>query len=156
VHLLHHRFAYIAFDCATVAAWDFPGGDAPLDRTITVPRCASPGRHVLQLFGPFVGPGDAYVAFDVNDEELRKKATGKIIGANGLPEEPPCAGDCNGDGRVSVAELVTGVGIALRSIPLGACFSFDTDGLGAVSVDELTLGAAAALRGCSFTGCSEQ
>lgn len=133
--LLHHRFAYITFDCTTVAAWDFPGGDAPIAARITVPRCAQPGLHVVQLLGPFVTSGDVYLPLEVTDEP------------------PPCAGDCDGDGRVSVAELITGVRIALGDAPIEQCLPFDADGGGGVSVDELTLGVGTALHTCSFTGC---
>ncbi len=133
--LLHHRDAFVLFDCTTVAQWEFPGGDSPLARTITVPRCARPGMHVLQLRGPFVTLGEVAIAFAVSDAA------------------PPCAGDCDSDGRVSVAELVTGTSIALTVMPIEECASFDTDGRGTVSVDELVQGLSAALRGCTYTGC---
>ena len=47
------------------------------------------------------------------------------------------AGDCNGDGAVTVDELVTGVNIALGTTPLSACAAFDRNGDGQVTVDEL-------------------
>jgi hypothetical protein len=34
---------------------------------------------------------------------------------------PQCVGDCNGDGRVTVAEIVTNVNIALGTTALSAC-----------------------------------
>jgi len=43
----------------------------------------------------------------------------------------------NGDGRVTVAELVHGVAIALGDMPLDGCRAFDPDGDGRVDVDEL-------------------
>jgi len=36
-----------------------------------------------------------------------------------------CIGDCNGDGPVSIDELVTGIGIALGTLPSSACAAFD-------------------------------
>jgi hypothetical protein len=48
-----------------------------------------------------------------------------------------CAGDCNGDGRVSINELVTGVGIALGTSPLASCTALDRDDNGRVTIAEL-------------------
>jgi YVTN family beta-propeller protein len=59
-----------------------------------------------------------------------------------------CAGDCNGDGVVSIDELVRGVGIDLGTQPLAACASLDTNGDGQVRVDELLRAVIAALHGC--------
>jgi hypothetical protein len=56
-------------------------------------------------------------------------------------------GDCNGDGSVTIAELVMGVGIALGSIPLQQCGAFDANADGVVSIDELVRAVAAALSG---------
>ncbi|MFN8643751.1 MAG: hypothetical protein U0802_19610 [Candidatus Binatia bacterium] len=56
--------------------------------------------------------------------------------------------DCDGDGRVTIDELVTGITIALGGARLDACPTFDRDGDGQVSIDEILAGVAAALRGC--------
>ena len=56
-------------------------------------------------------------------------------------------GDCDGDGRVTVSELVNAVGIALGAAPLDRCPAVDDDGNGQVSIDELVRGVAAALGG---------
>lgn len=60
---------------------------------------------------------------------------------------PPAgiAGDCDGDGGVTVAELVRAVGIALEALPLSECPSADRDGDGAVRIEELVAALAAAL-----------
>ncbi len=60
----------------------------------------------------------------------------------------PCIGDCGQDGTVTVAELVTGVRIALDRLPLGQCPEFDVSGDEAVTVDELVAAVNAALNGC--------
>jgi len=60
-----------------------------------------------------------------------------------------CPGDCDGDHRVSVAELVRGTDIALGNAPLSSCPSFDTDGAGMVTIDELVAAISAALLGCA-------
>jgi hypothetical protein len=61
---------------------------------------------------------------------------------------PPCAGDCDGDGRVTVAELVRGVALALGRA-VAACANADLDASGAVAVNELVAAVAASLDGCS-------
>ncbi|MFN8640513.1 MAG: hypothetical protein U0802_02170 [Candidatus Binatia bacterium] len=63
-----------------------------------------------------------------------------------------CAGDCNGDGMVTVSELITGVNIALGSTPAAQCASFDANGDRQVAVNELVAAVASALSGCPFTG----
>ena len=59
-----------------------------------------------------------------------------------------CAGDCSGDGTVTIDELVTGVSIALGGTSLDTCTAFDTNGDGIVTVDELVAAVNAALGGC--------
>ena len=61
---------------------------------------------------------------------------------------PPCAGDCNGDGAVTINELITGVTIALGTQPLAACPGFDTSGDGQVAINELVAAVNHALAGC--------
>jgi len=60
-----------------------------------------------------------------------------------------CVGDCNGDGSVSIGELVTGVNIALGSLSLERCPGFDCAGTGAVTVNCLITAVIAALNGCA-------
>jgi hypothetical protein len=49
----------------------------------------------------------------------------------------PCKGDCNGDGEVTINELVTAVDIALGTAPLSMCRAVDLDDNGIVTVNEL-------------------
>jgi hypothetical protein len=68
-----------------------------------------------------------------------------------ISDVPPmgCAGDCNGDGEVTINELITGVNIALGSQPVSACPAFDvspTDG--EVAINELIAAVNNALGGC--------
>ncbi|MDX2169256.1 MAG: hypothetical protein SF182_19455 [Deltaproteobacteria bacterium] len=58
---------------------------------------------------------------------------------------PRTAGDCNGNGAVTVDELVRGVNIALGSAALDSCPSFDPNGDGMVAVNELVRAVANAL-----------
>ena len=57
------------------------------------------------------------------------------------------AGDCNGDGQVTIDELVHGVGIALDTLSADTCPPADVNRNGAVTVDELVLAVNAALAG---------
>jgi hypothetical protein len=66
---------------------------------------------------------------------------GVVIVQSNLP------GDCNGDGKVTIDELVTGVNIALGLEPLTACPAFDTNHDGQVTIDELIAAVNVALNG---------
>jgi hypothetical protein len=54
-------------------------------------------------------------------------------------------GDCDDDGVVRISELVTGVAIALGSLPVERCAAIDANVDGAVRINELVLAVAAAL-----------
>jgi hypothetical protein len=58
-----------------------------------------------------------------------------------------CVGDCNGDGEVTIDELVLGVNIALGDQPVSACPAF-ADNEGQVTMAQLILGVNNALNGC--------
>jgi len=60
-----------------------------------------------------------------------------------------CTGDCNGDGTVSISDLIQGVNIALGNAAVGTCTAFDRDGNGQVTVSELIAGVNSALGSCS-------
>jgi hypothetical protein len=59
-----------------------------------------------------------------------------------------CPGDCNGDGRVTIAELLTAVNVALGTTAVAACLHADRDHDSSVSVDELISAVNTALHGC--------
>jgi hypothetical protein len=59
---------------------------------------------------------------------------------------PPCAGDCDGDGIVTVAELVGGVASALGGA--APCAALDGNGDGHATIGELIAAVGAALAGC--------
>lgn len=68
--------------------------------------------------------------------------------ATATPTPGPCVGDCNGDGRITVDELVRGVNIALGNAGAGDCHGLDRQGQGRVAIDDLVAAVAGALRGC--------
>ena len=59
-----------------------------------------------------------------------------------------CPGDCDGNGTVSIGELVMVVNIALGDLPLTECAAADADGSGTITIDETVLAVNAALNGC--------
>jgi hypothetical protein len=59
-----------------------------------------------------------------------------------------CPGDCDGDGHVTISDLITGVQIVLGNLSLAFCPSIDTSGDGVVTVDELIGSINHALFGC--------
>lgn len=59
-----------------------------------------------------------------------------------------CAGDCDGDGTIVVAELVQAVGISLGSAAVDRCPASDTSGDGRVGINELVAAVDAMLGSC--------
>lgn len=59
-----------------------------------------------------------------------------------------CAGDCGGDGEVSIDELILGVNIALGNAVVGQCGNMDADGDGEVTINEIIGAVNGALGGC--------
>ena len=57
-------------------------------------------------------------------------------------------GDCSGTGSVSIADLITGVNIALGTQPIGNCPASDANGDGKVTINELIQAVTNALNGC--------
>lgn len=73
-------------------------------------------------------------------------------GAQTAGSGDPCPGDCDGNGVVSVDEMIRGVVIAAGAFPVSMCPAFDTDGSGSVTINELIAGIRRAIEGCSGTG----
>lgn len=59
-----------------------------------------------------------------------------------------CAGDCDGDGEVTVDELILAVNIALGSASVDRCTPADLHGDGEVSIDEIVTAVNSALARC--------
>ncbi len=69
--------------------------------------------------------------------------------ATGTGQPQPCAGDCDGDGRVTINELIRAVNIALGQQPVDACPAADLDGNGRVAINELIAAVNDSLGRCS-------
>ena len=61
---------------------------------------------------------------------------------------PPCEGDCNVSGGVTIDELLTMVNIALGNVAVQACTPGDANGDGRITVDEILAAVNKALNGC--------
>ena len=59
-----------------------------------------------------------------------------------------CFGDCNGDGAVTIDELIKAVRIGLGEVSPGVCAPADGDGDGRVTINELVHAVASGLSGC--------
>ena len=66
-------------------------------------------------------------------------------GAPCVSMQPPGAGDCDADGKVTIDELIEGVNLALDGSGVGACPRFDPSGDGRITVDELVAAVTAAV-----------
>ncbi len=67
-------------------------------------------------------------------------------------EPAGCPGDCNGDGKVTINELITAVRIALGLATLSACPAADVNANQQAEINELIAAVNAALYGCPHTG----
>jgi hypothetical protein len=107
----------------------------------------------FQPLGAALRSGRAVVAGDLNGDD---RADVAILDPDGTEiqvslNEPPamCAGDCNGNGAVSIDELVRAVRIALGDDVAGSCLAVDTDGSDEVEINELIAAVGRALGGCA-------
>ena len=121
--------------------WRSDGSDAG---TVPIQQIGSPGP----FSNGFTRAGD-HVFFTADG------GAGAELWAMSL-DAPQCGGDCDGDGTVTVAELVTGVSIALGTRPIAACESLDVGGDGRVTVDEALAAVHHALRGCAGSNGSSR
>ncbi len=111
--------------CQGVTLWGISDGHTWLDTT--EPFSASAPNLPL-LFDAALQPKPAYAAVQ-----------------RALARRLPQSFDCNGDGSVSVDDLIVGVTIALDEQPLADCASFDRNGDASVTVEELLLAVRRAL-----------
>ena len=65
-----------------------------------------------------------------------------------IQSDSACAADCDGDGVVNIAELVSAVRLALGDVSGAPCAAADANGDGIVSIDELAAAVSRALDGC--------
>jgi hypothetical protein len=71
--------------------------------------------------------------------------------ASAIAHGQACVGDCNGDGQVTIGELITGVNLVLGNVGASSCAALDGNGDGSVVISELIQSVRFALNGCSVT-----
>jgi hypothetical protein len=84
----------------------------------------------------------------------RRWCAGSVIFSLLLTAASPaagCIGDCDGDGRVRVDEVVAWVDIGLGRLPMTACTMLDGDAKGGISISDLVEAVSALLYGCPGT-----
>ena len=59
-----------------------------------------------------------------------------------------CAGDCGGDGELTVDEIITMVNVPLGTANIGSCGRGDVNGDGEITIDEIVAAVSHALNGC--------
>jgi hypothetical protein len=147
------------------------GGGAGGSILVVAPTIAGEGAlHVDGGWGGFggcTGPGDdgggggggrIAVYYGVDDAFAgftTSTATGGIggrPGAAGTILFLTCGGDCDGDGRVTIAELIRMVNIALGSSGVLACLAGDATYDERITVDEVVAAVNHALSGCPADG----
>ena len=89
-------------------------------------------------------PGAARVVLSAADGH-----GGRAFTSLDVAVDAPCAGDCNGDGAVTIDELTLGIRVGLGAAAVAQCASIDADTDGQVLVDELIAAVRRALSGCS-------
>jgi pimeloyl-ACP methyl ester carboxylesterase len=101
-------------------------------------------------FEVFVNEGFAHLDIVTAEDNADNNVVGPLsnfITRNAVLSVP-CAGDCDGNGAVSVDEVVRGVNILLGIAPIDQCPAFDCHGTGVVSIDCLVQGVSRLLEGC--------
>ncbi len=113
--------ASVAIDAASDCT-DFGGGEVTEDQ-----------RGVLRPYGS---------ACDVGAVEVRPESRAPIFPRSG------CIGDCNGDGSVTIEEIISMVNVALGSTNVSVCLAGDANGDGAITVEEVVAAVNQAVNGC--------
>ncbi len=142
-------------------AQPFCAGDCDGDGVVTPAEARDVISCVTSPILVFPLPGECVECVDADGDglislnELIAVVNNVIAGCPGSPTATPidgpfCLGDCNGDRRVTVAELTLGTLIALGSASADACPNFAPCSPGLVCIDISVLQSAIdnALRGC--------
>ena len=104
---------------------------------VSVAAAAAPGSYMLRC-------DDALASTPTGDRLFAACSGGQIIVGAMV-----CPGDCDGNGQVTVDELVKGVNVALGLADPLTCTALDTDHDGRVSVSELVAAVNSSLAGCN-------
>ncbi len=115
----------------------------------TSPIASFPDVHLpygsglqYRLTRPLLGAGDHL--FFLGEDYY----SGDELWAINISATTTCSGDCDGDGSVTVTDLVRLINIALGQGDLESCRAADSDQNGTVTVDEIVTTVRSALSGC--------
>ena len=123
-----------------------PQGDIPIH---VFSEVDDPESVEKPQFAANLSVGDRSAIDQTADRGANESKVRFVDGTVTVLEPPPdCAGDCNANLSVAINELITGVNIALGTMPLGQCSAFDPGLSGAVEIDELITGVNNSLNGC--------
>lgn len=137
----------ICWDIIECVAWGSFSATTPLPAPLSAPPFNAPTGLVPGMaMHRDLSSGGAVTAF-----VLAAPAPKNNAGQSGtLPGGPAaCVGDCNGNGQVSVDEILTMVNIAIGNTPVTGCEAADANGDGQITINEILTAANNALNGCA-------
>jgi hypothetical protein len=129
----------------------FTAGSSRMDITGMVNGSELNGTYTI-LAGPCAGDTGTFVLATVSPTPTNTPTPTET--AAPTPTVVPCVGDCNGDGTVTVDEILAMVnialGIPLGNVPVGGgdCRAGDANHDGQITVDEILAAVNNALNGC--------
>jgi hypothetical protein len=109
-------------------------------RWCNAPWSATGGKHTLRW------------ELDYTDSVAERDESNNTVSATWTT--PGCVGDCDGNRKVTVDELLTMVNVALGSSQVSACAVGDADSDGEISIDEILRAVNSALEGCAIPNVS--
>ncbi|MCX8072232.1 MAG: hypothetical protein N3C12_07265 [Candidatus Binatia bacterium] len=95
-----------------------------------------------------LSPGDHEIVLTVTDSDGLTAQARITVTVREREPVPACVGDCDGDGQVTIEEIIKMVNVALELQPVGSCAAGDANSDGAITVDEIILAVNKALNGC--------
>ncbi len=129
-------------DVFDMLAYSMAFGDADADGFTDLMLNVMDGDGIDNLLP---SSGDAHI---LSGAELSRLA-GKVVAMpTATPTPPTCVGDCDGDGEVTIAELIRAVRQLLLPVTGLSCPAVDGNGDGFVTVNELIQAVNNALNGC--------
>lgn len=143
----------VVFTTAAGGLWrsdGTPAGTAPVHLF-----AARPANLLVANRQLFFAADDGHTGSELWATDGTELGTRLVKDINTAPPSPPaptrfrpCTGDCDGDGAVSIDEIITGVDIALGVAPMETCRAMDADAAGVVTVDELLSAVDSLLSSC--------
>src|SRR5262249_25314689 len=134
------------------ASTDFPATAGGAQPDFAPPSPGSSAGFVVRIGAELTGdaPTPTPTAIPTTASTPTTTSTPTIASTPTATAPPaPCVGDCSGEHRVTVDDLIKGVNIALGNVAIDVCAAFDLNGDGRVEVNELISAVASALNGCA-------